>query len=158
MTAIGHPVRRQLVAVSQGWQSFWFQPQPMYTLGLVRIAFGALIVVWALWLLPMRNGLLDADGVTPTQPRIEYTWGLFQRWNGNAVMLVAIITPMVLVAWCSVERSFLTGPSSVRTPSEIRNASPNTIVECPSENQNPTLKGRLPSFISFRVVLSIAEM
>jgi hypothetical protein len=52
----------------------------------------------------------------------------------------------------------LTGPSSERTPSEISNASPKTIEECPSENQNPTLSGRLPSLISLRVVLSIAEM
>ena len=52
----------------------------------------------------------------------------------------------------------MTGPSSARTPTEIRNASANTIVECPSENQNPTLSGRLPSAINFRVVLSIAEM
>ena len=34
----------------------------------------------------------------------------------------------------------------------------NTIVECPSENQNPTLSGRLRSAISLRVVLSMAEM
>jgi hypothetical protein len=66
--------------------------------------------------------------------------------------------PMKPVVWCSVELSFLTGPSRALTPSEIKNASVNTIVECPSENQNPTLNGRLPSFISFRVVLSIAEM
>ena len=52
----------------------------------------------------------------------------------------------------------LTGPSSALMPSENRNASANTIVECPSENQNPTLNGRLPSLISLRVVLSIAEM
>jgi hypothetical protein len=33
-----------------------------------------------------------------------------------------------------------------------------TIVEWPSENQKPMLIGRLPSFISLRVVLSIADM
>ena len=66
--------------------------------------------------------------------------------------------PIQFVTWCRFESSFLTGPSSARTPTEIRNASANTIVECPSENQNPTLSGRLPSAISLRVVLSIAEM
>ena len=30
--------------------------------------------------------------------------------------------------------------------------------ECPSENQNPTDSGRLPSAMSLRVVLSIAAM
>ena len=50
------------------------------------------------------------------------------------------------------------GRSSARTPTDSRNASPNTIVEWPSENQNPTLSGRLPSPIILRVVLSIAAM
>ena len=39
-----------------------------------------------------------------------------------------------------------------------RNASTNTTVECPSEKKKPTLTGLLPSDISLRVVLSIAEM
>jgi hypothetical protein len=42
-------------------------------------------------------------------------------------------------------------------PSEIRRASAKTIVECPSENQNPTLNGRSPSARSLRVVVSIAQ-
>ena len=52
----------------------------------------------------------------------------------------------------------LDGPLSALTPIESRNASANTIVEWPSEKKNPTLSGRLPSLIIFRVVLSIAEM
>ena len=66
--------------------------------------------------------------------------------------------PIQLVTWCRLEPSLLTGPASVRMPTANRNASANTIVECPSENQKPTLSGRLPSAISLRVVLSIAEM
>ena len=66
--------------------------------------------------------------------------------------------PTEFVTWCRLELSFLTGPSSALTPTEIRSASANTIDEWPSENQNPTLSGRLPSLISFRVVLSIAAM
>ena len=68
------------------------------------------------------------------------------------------VVPIQPVTVCSWELSFLTEPSNERTPTEIKNASPNTIVEWPRENQNPTLKGRLPSRISLRVVLSIAEM
>ena len=51
--------------------------------------------------------------------------------------------PIQLVTWCRSELPFLTGPSSARTPREISNARANTIVECPSENQNPTLKRTL---------------
>ena len=62
------------------------------------------------------------------------------------------------MVWCKVECPSLTGPSSDRTPIEISSASAKTIVECPRENQKPTLNGRLPSAINLRVVLSIAEM
>jgi hypothetical protein len=37
-------------------------------------------------------------------------------------------------------------------------ASTNTTLEWPSEKKNPTDSGRLPSFTSLRVVLSIAAM
>ena len=66
--------------------------------------------------------------------------------------------PISPVAVCRGEPSLLTGPLRARMPIENRNASANTIVEWPSEKQKPTLSGRLPSAISLRVVLSIAEM
>ncbi len=66
--------------------------------------------------------------------------------------------PIQVVSWCSPESPFLTGPASALIPTVRSSESANTIVECPSENQNPTLNGRLPSDISLRVVLSIAEM
>ncbi len=31
-------------AISDAWREFWFRPEPMYTLGLFRIAFGSLVV------------------------------------------------------------------------------------------------------------------
>ena len=65
---------------------------------------------------------------------------------------------MALVALCSTDWPFLSGPLSALTPTASRNASRNTTVECPSEKKNPTLNGRLPSLMSFRVVLSIAAM
>ncbi|MEB4208020.1 HTTM domain-containing protein [Mycobacterium sp. 94-17] len=91
MSAIARSARLRLSAVGDAWQSFWFQPQPMYTLGVVRIAFGALAVLWGLWLLPMRNGLLDARGVTPAQPSVAHTWGIFEIWNSNEAMLIGAV-------------------------------------------------------------------
>jgi len=98
--------RQLLSTVGQAWQSFWFQPQQMYTLGLVRMAFGALAVLWALWLLPMRHGLLDSNGVTPEQPSVAYTWGIFAVWNTNAAMLIGIVVLVIaalalVVGWHS---------------------------------------------------------
>ena len=48
--------------------------------------------------------------------------------------------------------------ASCRTPKAKRATSTKTMVECPSENQNPTDIGFLPSATNFRVVLSIAAM
>jgi hypothetical protein len=98
MTNVTRAVRRRLTVIGQTWQSFWFQPQPMYTLGVVRMAFGALAILWGLWLLPMRDGLLDANGVTPTQPSTAHTWGLFSVWNTNGAMLIGIVV-LVLAAF-----------------------------------------------------------
>ena len=66
--------------------------------------------------------------------------------------------PTSPVAVCSEDPALRTWPFSDRRPTANRSASTNTIVECPSEKNSPTLSGRLPSAISLRVVLSIAEM
>jgi hypothetical protein len=106
MSGVARSIRQRLTGIGQAWQSFWFQPQPMYTLGVVRMAFGALAVLWALWLLPMRDGLMDANGVTPAQPSTADTWGLFAVWNTNAAMLIGIAVLVLaalalLVGWHS---------------------------------------------------------
>ena len=66
--------------------------------------------------------------------------------------------PMRPVVCCSVDESSSTCPARLRTPNESSRTSPKTTDECPSENQKPTDSGRLPSAISFRVVLSMAAM
>lgn len=95
MTDLGVSVRRGLSAAGQAWQSFWFQPQQMYALGLVRIVFGALVIVWTLWLLPVRGALLGPDGVAPEQPSIPHTWGLFAVWNSDEAILIGIVVLLV---------------------------------------------------------------
>lgn len=100
------PVRRGLSAAGRGWQAFWFQPHQAYPLGLVRIAFGALVIVWTLWLLPIRGALLGPDGVVPEQPSIANTWGLFAVWNTDEAILIGIVVLLVaaialIVGWHS---------------------------------------------------------
>ncbi len=67
--------------------------------------------------------------------------------------------PIQLVTWCRLRAVVRDRPGqrAARRPRAAGRAA-KTIVECPSENQKPTLSGRLPSDISLRVVLSIAEM
>jgi hypothetical protein len=104
MTEATRTVTQSLSTGWEAWRGFWFQPQPMYTLGLVRIAFSALVIVWALWLLPVREALLGPDGVAPKQPSIPDTWGLFAVWNSDSAILIGIVGLLVaafamLVGW-----------------------------------------------------------
>ena len=66
--------------------------------------------------------------------------------------------PMMLVVYCSDELEFLTWSSRPRIPKFNSTARAKTTVEWPREKKKPTLNGRLPSFRSLRVVLSMAEM
>lgn len=85
-----HNVGRGLPAIGKSRQGFWFGPQPMYTLGLVRIAFGALATLWTLWLLPLLFEMFGTNGIAPQRPSIAYTWGVFDLWSSN---------PAVLAGW-----------------------------------------------------------
>jgi hypothetical protein len=60
------------------WRYFWFRPEPAYTLGLVRIAFGVLATAWALSLLSNLNDFFGRDGVVPPG-HSPTTSGVFSR-------------------------------------------------------------------------------
>jgi hypothetical protein len=99
-------IKRALSAAGRRWQSFWFQPQELYTLGLVRIGFGALVIVWTLWLIPVRTELLGPNGVTPRQPSIPDTWGVFAVWNSDGAIVIGIVVLLaaavaLLIGWHS---------------------------------------------------------
>jgi hypothetical protein len=99
-------IKRALSAAGRRWQSFWFQPQELYTLGLVRIGFGALVIVWTLWLIPVRTELLGPNGVEPRQPSIPDTWGLFAVWNSDRAIVIGIVALLaaavaLLIGWHS---------------------------------------------------------
>jgi hypothetical protein len=72
----------------QTWRMFWFQPQPAYTLGLVRMAFGVLAICWTLSLLPDLHQLFGPHGVVPRQPRGPFAWGVFAIWTSDRALLV----------------------------------------------------------------------
>jgi hypothetical protein len=71
-----------------GWHRFWFSQEPMFVLGLVRIAFGALIIVWSLRLLPDLYNLFGEHGAVPRHPAMDYRWGIFQAFTGDQAILI----------------------------------------------------------------------
>jgi hypothetical protein len=88
MTENGRALRVRPSAIGEWWQAFWFRPEPMYTLGLVRMAFGALAVMWTLWLLPILHDMLGPDGVAPQQPAVPGNWGVFEFWTSDQAILI----------------------------------------------------------------------
>jgi hypothetical protein len=77
------------------WQSFWFLPEPAYTLGLIRIAFGVLAIAWGVSLLPDLFELFGKNGVAPRQLADPYAWGLFEYWTSDRALLIGCIALVV---------------------------------------------------------------
>jgi hypothetical protein len=98
--------QRPLAAAVETWQMFWFRPQPAYTLGLVRMAFGAVAMGWTISLLPDLYQLFGANGIEPQQPGEAFQCGVFAIWIsdralriGWAVLLVSSLA--LAVGWHS---------------------------------------------------------
>lgn len=96
------PLKRAAVR----WSDFWFTPQPGYTLGLVRIVFGAVVVAWSLALLPDLHRVFGQDGVMSQTTRLDYQWSLFHVFPGDTALLVGwallLVSAIVLtVGWHS---------------------------------------------------------
>jgi hypothetical protein len=77
------------------WRTFWFRPQPAYTLGLIRMAFGAVAICWAVSLLPDLYALFGRHGVEPQQPESAYQWSVFAIWTSDHALLVGWILLLV---------------------------------------------------------------
>jgi hypothetical protein len=99
-------------AVRNAWPHFWFKPEPAYTLGAIRIAFGAIVVGWTLSLLPDLDDFFSSTGIVPVPSSGADQWGIFGIWPddravmiGWVVLLIAAIAMMV--GWHSRVASFL---------------------------------------------------
>lgn len=79
------------------WNTFWFQPQPMTSLGIIRICFGLIVLVWTLTLLPDLLTFYGPTGVTPEPPSFRYSWGLLHLFPSNQAVLI-VWTVMLLAA------------------------------------------------------------
>ena len=69
------------------WRTFWFLPESTAVLGLVRIAFGAVMVAWTLSLLPDLTRLVGEGSVVPGSPTTGFEWGLFDLSQGPGMRL-----------------------------------------------------------------------
>jgi hypothetical protein len=88
MTSSEFAHRRGPGTLIDAWRAFLFRPEPAYTLGLVRIAFGALAVASTLSLLPSLFELFGADGIAPHQPMHAFQWSVFDIWRSDMALLI----------------------------------------------------------------------
>jgi Vitamin K-dependent gamma-carboxylase len=75
------------------WQRFWFEPEETSTLALVRIAFGALVFLWALTLIPDASSFFSDSGILPDaryEGRPSAVWSVLDLTDTGLAVGVAI--------------------------------------------------------------------
>uniref|UniRef100_UPI0034E22D4F HTTM domain-containing protein n=1 Tax=Mycobacterium sp. OAE908 TaxID=2817899 RepID=UPI0034E22D4F len=78
----------RLAEMFTAWRIFWFQPEPVEVLGLVRIAFGAMVIGWTCsFFLDLRE-LFGLNGVAPDVPSDPYLWTLFKFWPDDRALFL----------------------------------------------------------------------
>lgn len=86
---------RRPVDALRAVQRFWFEPQAAYSLGLVRMAFGALAVGWTFSLLTDLHPLFGPHGVEPQQLPGGYQWGVFAIWASDRALTIGWVVLLV---------------------------------------------------------------
>lgn len=85
--------------LADAWTRFWFEPTPTSTLAVVRIAFGAVVTVWALSLAPDLLDLFSDRGILPSGADRRYSIDPLSRFPGTA-LLVGLYALLVVAAVC----------------------------------------------------------
>jgi hypothetical protein len=80
------------------WRAFWFGPTSTASLGLVRIAFGSVMVLWSLSVLPDARSLFGESGVAADHSSGAHAWGLFEVVDGLDARLLAVVLLVAAVA------------------------------------------------------------
>lgn len=87
-TGPGRAKPSRVDTIVDAWCAFWFTPQPAYTLGLVRMAFGVVVVAWTLAALPDLFQVFGKDGAAPQYVPLEYQWSVFEVFTGDRALLI----------------------------------------------------------------------
>ncbi|BBY45932.1 HTTM domain-containing protein [Mycolicibacterium celeriflavum] len=70
------------------WCAFFFTSAPAYTLGLVRMGFGVVVIAWTIALLPDLLQVFGNQGVLPEHPRVDFQWSVFEVWPGDTALVI----------------------------------------------------------------------
>jgi len=81
--------------IADAWNRFWFTVEPAYALGLVRIGYGALAVIWTLALRPELLLVFGADGAAPDYELRDFEWSVFTIWSGDTALQIGWVVLLV---------------------------------------------------------------
>jgi hypothetical protein len=95
-------VVRPVLGAVAAWDRFWFAPQSVSTIAVIRIAFGLLLLGWSAGIGHDLFDFFSRDGVLPSQPDLHDAvapgaWGLLGTFTGNSA-LVLVYTALVVGA------------------------------------------------------------
>jgi hypothetical protein len=82
-------------AIADAWGRFWFTPQPAYPLGLVRIGFGLVTLVWTLTLWFDLLRVFGEGGAAPTYAMPDYQWSVFAIWSSDTALQIGWVLLLV---------------------------------------------------------------
>ena len=104
---------RDGAAREPAWDRFWFAPEPTSTLALIRIAFGLLVTVWTVSLIPDLYAFFGEEGVYANGPtRVDPgVWNPLGWWRSDTWLLIVFL--VLLVAGITLTLGLFTRVSAV---------------------------------------------
>jgi len=89
--------------MTRAWNRFWFAPEPTSTLALFRIAFGVVVLGWALSLMPDLAAFYGSSGIEPVAPAYDVPgiWTILAPLDSYAAA-VALTVALAAAALCLI--------------------------------------------------------
>lgn len=88
-----------MTGLRQAWVRFWFEPESTAALGLFRIAYGLVLTLWTLSLLPDAVAFYSSEGVVSVAQTSGWQWSVLAVADAPWVVM-ALVGILVAAAVC----------------------------------------------------------
>jgi hypothetical protein len=83
------------------WERFWFEPRSVAPVVLVRMAFGLIVLAWAISALPDAAALFGPNGVLAKSPHLAGGWSVLDLWN-SATAAIFLLMLLAVAGVCLI--------------------------------------------------------